>query len=323
MAIRYKSWVAGERLYAADLNLASDNGVVQIDTIAELSTVFNDLPEVNVVYCLEDNMTYGRTAIDFQPLVVQKETIELSNDGNGAASTSVERFDYEGSTYDTYTFNGNDTFTVKDPGATVDLVVVSGGAGGGSQTGPHGAGGGGAGGTRWVTSYELLPGTYSVTIGAGKAAGWGRTNGANEGGRTSLVRTSDSTTIYNPRGGGEGGHTYHTNNQHEKWGGLPGGNGGGGSDGGPSGGGTPGEGQSGRTFWGGGSGPTYGQGGHSAGVTLTGYYSAGNKYLAWSEGRNNVPGPANTGAGGSAAIGSGAAVRAGGSGVFIMRKKIK
>lgn len=323
MAIRYKTFSAGERLFAADLNQVSANGVVQIDTVAELATVFTDLPEVNVVYCLEDNMTYGRTAIDFHPLIVQKETIELSNDGEGAATTSKERFDYNGSTYDTYTFNGADTFTVKEPGATVDLVVVSGGAGGGSQTGPHGAGGGGAGGTRWVLNQELLPGEYSVVIGAGRANGWGRSNGQNEGGRSSLTNTTTATTIWNPRGGGEGGHTYNTNGQNERWGGLPGGNGGGGSDGGGKGSGTPGEGQNGATFVGGGSGPTYGQGGQGTGITLTGYYSAGDKYLAWSNGRNNQTGPANTGAGGSAAIGSGAAVRGGGSGVVIMRKFIK
>lgn len=328
MAIRYKTWSDGDRLFAADLNIASNNGVVQIDTVAELTTVFDTYTDVNIVYCMEDNMTYGRTAVDFQPLIVQKETIELSNDGEGAATTSVERFDYEGSTYDTYTFKGADTFTVKDPGATVDLCVVSGGAAGGTQHASHAAGGGGGGGTRYVTDVFLTPGSYSVAIGAAGGTGFHRTGTSGEAGRSNLRNETTATNVYNPRGGGPGGHTYSTSGQGEKWPGRAGGNGGGASDGGGAGAGTAGEGQSGQGTTGGGSGPTYGQGGAGAGVTLTGWKASGNIYVAHANTRNRVTGAANTGAGGSCGIsgnnhGGHEGGRAGGTGIVLMRKKVK
>lgn len=74
----------------------------------------------------------------------------------------------------------------------VEYLVVAGG-GGGSR------GGGGAGGYRTATGFSLTPGTsYTITVGAGGAAGNVSTQGVN--GSNSVFSTITST------GGGGGGH---------------------------------------------------------------------------------------------------------------------
>ena len=329
MAIRYQEWQDGDKLYAAELNQAVANGVVQVDLISEIATVFSDHLEVNVVYCLEDNLTYGRGVTEFEPLQVSKETIVLSGpDEEGAATTTKTRYDSGGSTYDNYTFKGTDTFLVKAPGAVVDLLVTSGGGPGGTQHSSHGAGGGGGGGTRYVTNVTLTPGTYSVSIGNGTGSGFYRTQGHGQGGRSVFKNETTNTVLYNPTGGGPGGHTYSTQGQGEKWRGLNGGSGGGASDGAAVGAGVAGEGQNGGGLTGGGAGPTYGQGGQGTGLTLSNWKASGNYYVAHTNNRNHANGAAHSGAGGSSGVGGNNSGghnggKAGGSGIIMMRKKIK
>ncbi len=79
---------------------------------------------------------------------------------------------------------------------------------------------------------------------------------------------------------------------------------------------------------GGGAGPTYGQGGQGSGLTLSDWKSDGTYYVAHSNNRNHANGAAHTGAGGSSGVGGNNGGghnggKAGGSGIIMMRKKIK
>lgn len=322
MAIRYKEWSEYEKVFSTDLTKLANNGAVEVDTQAEMDALWTSHPDINVVYLVEDQYLYIRKDYGFEQIEAGPGAvrIELSGDGSGAATTDLKELNYSGSLYHVYTFMGNDTFTVLDPGVEVDLLVVSGGGGGAHQNGNHAAGNGGGGGTRRVLDVTLQPGLYTVTIGGG-AGGW--PNG-NEGGRTTLVKDG-ATTLYNPRGGGGGGYTY---NYAERTAGFPGGSGGGGGDPRPAGGGTPGEGQPGSGISGGGAGPTYGQGGVGSPLTLDGWRAdaIGNNVqfsVAKQNYRTNSGAPANTGWGGSSGVGHDQGGHAGGSGLFVMRRKIK
>ena len=70
----------------------------------------------------------------------------------------------------TFTTTGTSTFTVASGYGTAQVLVVAGGGGGGYDR----AAGGGAGGVIYTSSYQLAPGTYTVTVGAGGAgaASW-------------------------------------------------------------------------------------------------------------------------------------------------------
>ena len=323
MAIRYKEWSEYEKVFSTDLTKLANNGAVEVDTQAEMDALWTSHPDINVVYLVEDQYLYIRKDYGFEQIEAGPGAvrIELSGDGSGAATTDLKELNYSGSLYHVYTFMGNDTFTVLDPGVEVDLLVVSGGGGGAHQNGNHAAGNGGGGGTRRVLDVTLQPGLYTVTIGGG-AGGW--PNG-NEGGRTTLVKDG-ATTLYNPRGGGGGGYTY---NYGERTRGFDGGSGGGAGDGAsPPGSGTPGEGQPGSGISGGGAGPTYGQGGQGSPLTLDGWRAdaLGNNVqfaVAKQNYRTNSRAPANTGWGGSSGVGHDQGGHAGGSGLFVMRRKIK
>jgi hypothetical protein len=73
-----------------------------------------------------------------------------------------------GVTYRLHTFTtvGNHTFQV-GYGGSVDVLVVGGGGGGGGDLG----GGGGGGGVRHLQAVNMVPGSYTVTVGAGGTGG--------------------------------------------------------------------------------------------------------------------------------------------------------
>jgi hypothetical protein len=74
--------------------------------------------------------------------------------------------------YKLHTFTSNGTFTVTGAGSTnAQVLVVAGGGAGGSGGGQNGGGGGGGGGVIMHPSYNLIAGTYSITVGAGGSAG--------------------------------------------------------------------------------------------------------------------------------------------------------
>jgi hypothetical protein len=93
-----------------------------------------------------------------------------------------------------------------------DILVVGGGGGSMFDNG----GGGGAGGFRTLTSYELDPGTYTVTVGSG---------GINAQSPTNATKGTSSAfgTILTSSGGGAGGSDGYFNPQ------APGGSGAGGA----------------------------------------------------------------------------------------------
>jgi len=139
-------------------------------------------------------------------------------------------------TYWYHTFLSSGTFTPQKS-LTCDYLVVAGGGGGGSQSiaSYGGSGGGGAGGLRSTvtatggggsleSALSLASGTgYTVTVGAGGAAGTGTNRGTN--GSNSVFSTITST--------GGGGGASQGNNE-----GLSGGSGGGGGAAGAAAGGT-------------------------------------------------------------------------------------
>ena len=122
-----------------------------------------------------------------------------------------------------HTFTGSGTFTVNVGGADVEYLVVAGGGGGGSAGNPgyyETGAGGGAGGFR-TGSLPVIPGSYSVTIGAGGAGGASPVNTSKGNpGADSIFSTITST------GGGGGGGGY-APSPSGGGGGLPGGSGGG------------------------------------------------------------------------------------------------
>ena len=159
----------------------------------------------------------------------------------------------------TFTTTGTATFTVTSGYATAQVLVVGGGGGGGYDR----AAGGGAGGVVYLSSYQLAPGTYTVTVGGGGAGstswngvlGTGANNGSN--GQTSYFGIVSAT-------GGGGGGTYAAGNA--------GGSGGGGHGQTPYAGGaaTPGQGNAGGQGGAGGASDNSGGGGGAGGVGAAG-----------------------------------------------------
>lgn len=195
--------------------------------------------------------------------------------------------------------NGYNPFAVLASGApaTVEYLVVAGGAGGGSSADNGDAGAGGAGGLLTGTDLSVTAGTtYTITVGAGGAIN-------NAGGASSIGALV--TTVGGGIGGSRGGN------------GASGGSGGGVGYLGASGGaGTSGQGYAGSSTWAGYGGGAGGVGTSSApgpGVasTITGSsvtYARGGNYTDTSV-------PANSGYGGTGGSGH----TAGGSGVVIIR----
>jgi hypothetical protein len=195
-----------------------------------------------------------------------------------------------------HTFRSTQTFTTQRP-LTVDYLVVAGGGGGGFG---HGGGGGGGGlrstltrtggnalGVNLESALSLPTSTYTVTVGAGGAAGV-----------TSSLRASNGSdsvfsTITSTGGGGGGSRLTETT-------GAVGGSGGGGSLGGTGGAGTNNQG-----FAGGGSASTNpGSGGGGAGavgstaITIAGVGANGGAGVSSSLSGSSV-GYAGGGGGGS------------------------
>lgn len=104
------------------------------------------------------------------------------------------------STYYAYeTFSSSGTWTKPYGVSAIDyLVVAGGGRGGGSQASGHYAGGGGGGGGVRTGSLPVSQSSYTITVGAGQAAGCS----SGRGGNSSLVG-GDIATV-SATGGGSG-----------------------------------------------------------------------------------------------------------------------
>ena len=70
--------------------------------------------------------------------------------------------------YKVHTFTSSGTFAVSGSTATVDYLVVAGGAGASSY---HMCGGGGAGGMRSAVGFSVPVNSYTITVGAGGVGG--------------------------------------------------------------------------------------------------------------------------------------------------------
>jgi len=241
--------------------------------------------------------------------------------------------------YKYYTFNSTGTLTVTNDGV-VDILMIAGGGGGGGQFSYNGSAGGGAGGYRTFDNITIYDGTYTLTVGAGGAAGGNEARGSKGSNTTFNQATGSGWTDLSCTGGGGGGvamnpsaqtggsasgTAYYQGNWHST--------GASGNEGGY----TPAEGNDSQsssawnTAGGGGAGSDGGNGMSSQtwggdgstwhdGVTRGGggaYNSTDHGYLGGGGGSSRDDGVANTGGGAAARRGPGAAD--GGSGVVIVR----
>ena len=123
--------------------------------------------------------------------------------GGVEATGGTQKYIFEG--YMVHTFTESGTFTVTR-GGKVDVLVVGGGGGGGVSTG--GGGGGGGGEVVYSEGFDLVPGEWTITVGAGgegstSSGPWSRTYGT-FGGNSSisnLVANSGILALGGARGG--------------------------------------------------------------------------------------------------------------------------
>jgi hypothetical protein len=233
---------------------SSNNKSVSIDAVTETNatTVYMRLnaalwsntaaitsitltPDASAAYAANSTFSlYGVAAFGTTPVLAPKAT-----GGNIVANDGTYW-------YHAFTSSGN---FVPQVGLTADCLVIAGGASGGN-------GGGGAGGLLAYTSQSLTAINYTVTVGAGGAAGLVSGNGVN--GNNSQFGSLTAAT-----GGGKGAYTGAA---------AVGGSGGGGASGGAGGtaagaAGTSGQGSAGGT---GASGGTNSGGGGGGGATAVG-----------------------------------------------------
>ena len=134
-----------------------------------------------------------------------------------------------------FTSTGNSNFTVTKAGEVEYLIVAGGGGGGVGNSGSSLGGGGGGGGGLLTGTTTVTPQTYTITVGAGGAAGVLDTSRGSNGGNSSALGL---TAI----GGGGGGTRSTAPN------GANGGSGGGPAYQGTVGQGTAGQGNNGSTY---------------------------------------------------------------------------
>lgn len=129
-----------------------------------------------------------------------------------------------GNGYKYHTFTSPGNFVVSSGNKIIEVLLVAGGGGGGNWNGAgNGGGGGGAGGLVYHSTYSIVPGTHSVTVGSG-----GSNNPSPNG---SFVGANGTDSIFGgltAKGGGGGGG-YSSDGTPGGSGGGSGGAGGGGS----------------------------------------------------------------------------------------------
>jgi hypothetical protein len=163
MSIRMKSWVPGDLLASADINSLAENGVVQVDTVAELSTLYSVWTNVNVAFCLEDMTMYVRGETEFYSLVSEASPATF-NEASGTVGTYFDKT-VDGTDYRTVEFLDDGTF-VLDKAGVVDWWLGSAGRNGTASGAGAIIGAGGGHGAVWeMYDYYLPAGTYNVSIG--------------------------------------------------------------------------------------------------------------------------------------------------------------
>lgn len=149
--------------------------------------IFNSTEEKMQIWDGSNWKSFGQKNYDISA-TGNYQSIDLTNEYNG---------------YRCYKFTGDGTITVNqsNPDSGVEFVLIAGGGGGGGVIG----GGGGGGGVIYRRSVYLAPGTYSITIGQGGAAGTGWNSPQQEGsaGGPSIF-TDNAGFTYEAVGGGGG-----------------------------------------------------------------------------------------------------------------------
>ena len=202
MSIRYKQFVPDEILTSDDVNDVSYNTVVQLDTKAEVSSAGSSMPNVNVLYCIEDRKLYVRTSdTEFAelggaaigtppaPTITNEDITNFTFTGNGDGSAGPTlawgaTIDPETSTPPVVTFNGaninaggNVKVSGTTPGVTYTLTIFGvnlAGKGEGAESTPFQANfnianGGSPQGPftyderQWKSHTFTSPGTFSIS----------------------------------------------------------------------------------------------------------------------------------------------------------------
>jgi hypothetical protein len=197
--------------------------------------------------------------------------------------------------YKYHTFTSSGTFQITSGSKNFQMLVVAGGASGGSQ---GSAAGGGAGGLRSQT-ISGTAGSYTVTVGAGGASMYPNPGRGINGSSSSV--SGNGMTAYNTTGGGGGANDYGYGQSHGLSGGSGGGEGRSGGTGNYSS--SPGAGNAGAYS------PSEGNAGGSGAMSNQWYYNDSFQGpVAWGGGGGGA------GAVGGNGIGGGAAAQKGGDG---------
>ena len=213
MAIRWKAYAPNTILKAVEVQDLADNGVIQLDTAADLASA--DLVNANVVYVAAESKPYVRQAPGVGADKWQVFSGGLSGLGGWAEFTSTtgsptkhEYTDADGNAMTMYVFTGDGTFTSTD--GVVSVQAFGGGGGGAGRVAEYG--GGGSGGGHVLTAAVVTAGTpYNVRIGTGGVGGntgnpMGDAGGATECGPVYAIGGGGGAARpANPGGPGGGG----------------------------------------------------------------------------------------------------------------------
>lgn len=181
MTIRHKNWAAGDQLKASDMNDLANNGAVQVDTIAEITSLFDNYTNVNVAFCLEDMKMYVRGETEFVVGAGSASYAEFDEEtSSGCTFSTLTDPDGDGIDYRLATFLDSGTLFFSSEGLA-DILVVAGGRTGTAGSQWQVGGGGGCGGMVEQLAAFVLETSYEVTVGlSDKDSSFGtpRTTGA-------------------------------------------------------------------------------------------------------------------------------------------------
>ena len=181
MALRWKAYAPNTILKAVEVQDLADNGVIQLDTAADLASA--DLVNANVVYVVAEAKPYVRQAAGVGADKWQVFSGGLTGLGGWADITattgSPTKHDYtdsDGNDWTAYEFTGDGTVTTD--GGVVEALLVGGGASA-YGTGPQGdAQTQGQPGNVWLGLAKMNAGAQVVHVGnAGTVNGAGNSVG--------------------------------------------------------------------------------------------------------------------------------------------------
>ena len=198
MALRFKAYAPNTILKAVDVQDLADNGLVQIDTAADLDDA--DLVNVNMVYVVAEAKPYVRQAAGVGADKWQVFSGGLSGLGGWAEITATtgsptkhEYTDADGNDWTAYEFTGDGTIT--NTAGLMDCMIISGGAFGTASY--SGAGG------RTITGTQLVPAHVGETV----VVGAGGTNSMYYGTASGFGAIGVTKTATSPQAlGGAGGY---------------------------------------------------------------------------------------------------------------------